>query len=173
MQTFLPYADFDKTSKCLDYRRLGKQRIETWQIYNILKQIKCKKGYSEHDYAIWNENIKDFTCINCGRRKKLAWENHPIVKMWEGYEHALLWYGFIICYEWRKRGYKGQMLEKFMTILINNDLAYSPELPEWLGNKDFHASHRSNLLRKDKNYYSKFGWTEPPNLPYIWIGNQK
>ena len=28
MQTFLPYKDFGKTAKCLDYRRLGKQRVE-------------------------------------------------------------------------------------------------------------------------------------------------
>lgn len=27
---------------------------------------------------------------------------------------------------------------------------------------------RSNLLRKDYEYYKQFGWTEPINLPYIW-----
>lgn len=33
---------------------------------------------------------------------------------------------------------------------------------------DFHASHRSNLLRKDPVWYSQFNWTEPNNLPYVW-----
>jgi len=34
--------------------------------------------------------------------------------------------------------------------------------------KEIHASHRSNLLRKNFEFYSKFGWKEPDNLPYIW-----
>lgn len=36
MQTFLPYADFTESAKVLDYRRLGKQRVETKQILNTL-----------------------------------------------------------------------------------------------------------------------------------------
>lgn len=40
--------------------------------------------------------------------------------------------------------------------------------PKWLGNDKFHASHRSNLLRKKPEYYSSFGWKESDNLPYIW-----
>jgi hypothetical protein len=32
MQTFLPYASFEETAHILDYRRLGKQRVEGWQI---------------------------------------------------------------------------------------------------------------------------------------------
>ena len=34
--------------------------------------------------------------------------------------------------------------------------------------KKIHASHRSNLLRKDPEFYGKYGWTEPDNLEYIW-----
>jgi hypothetical protein len=41
--------------------------------------------------------------------------------------------------------------------------------PHWLGDEELHASHRSNLLRKDKEYYSKFGWLEPDNLEYKWV----
>ena len=36
MQTFLPYADFAASAKALDYRRLGKQRVEARQISNTL-----------------------------------------------------------------------------------------------------------------------------------------
>ena len=43
------------------------------------------------------------------------------------------------------------------------------QIPKWLGNKKFHSAMRSNLLRKDKKYYSKFGWKEKDNLPYIWV----
>jgi hypothetical protein len=48
----LPYPNLAKTAEVLDYRRLGKQRIETLQILNTL------------------------TGISHG------WQNHPAVKMW-------------------------------------------------------------------------------------------
>ena len=37
MQTFLPYADYTRTAKCLDRQRLGKQRVECKQILNALE----------------------------------------------------------------------------------------------------------------------------------------
>jgi len=143
MQNFLPYSDFRKTAKCLDYRRLGKQRVEAWQIYKALTE------------------------------KEYGWKNHPIVKMWKGYEKALFLYGWYICQEWRTRQYNGQMWERFIDEMHlqyhNKDVIY----PSWLGNKKFHASHRSNLLRKDKKYYSQFGWKEKDNLPYVWLTERK
>jgi len=170
LQTFLPYPSFEKSAKCLDYRRLGKQRVEAWQIYNILKQIDCIEGYGGHDYAVWNSNIKDWTCINCGRKNHLAWENHPIVKMWKGYELALLHYGLIICDEWIERGYKDNIKNKFLISIYREvDSGKIYDLPHWLGDKEFHDSHKSNLLRKNKEYYSQFSWNVPDNLPYKWV----
>ena len=42
------------------------------------------------------------------------------------------------------------------------------KFPHWLGDVRFHSSHRANLLRKDYEYYSQFGWTENPKSPYVW-----
>ena len=56
MQTFLPDKSFVNSSRILDYRRLGKQRVEARQIYNIL----------------------------IGNTKSNAWRNHPAVLMWRG-----------------------------------------------------------------------------------------
>ena len=42
-----------------------------------------------------------------------------------------------------------------------------PNLPNWFGG-DIHATHRSNLLRKDAAHYGQFGWGEPDDLPYHW-----
>ena len=91
--------------------------------------------------------------------------------MWKGYELALLNYGIYICEEWKLRGYKDTMLLRFLKewIKIPSQYLYFLILPKWLRNKKFHASMRSNLLRKDKKYYSKFGWKEKNNLPYYWI----
>lgn len=34
MQTFLPLPNFYASAKCLDDKRLGKQRVEAWQLFN-------------------------------------------------------------------------------------------------------------------------------------------
>lgn len=96
------------------------------------------------------------------------WRNHPAVKMWRGHEEALLNYGIATCDEWIKRGFKDTVRLKLMSRMT---LYPTNHIPVWLGNEAFHASHRSNLLRKDKEWYGKFGWTEPDNLPYIWNSN--
>lgn len=130
MQTFLPVPDFKKSAKILDYRRLGKQRVEARQ---ILQALKTGKG----------------------------WIHHPATKMWKGFELALIEYSNTMITEWISRGYKNTM--KIIPV-------FSFSLPPWFGDAAFHASHRSNLLRKNKEYYSKFNWKELDNLPYVWPG---
>ena len=80
---YLGTLSFKKVAECLDYRRLGKQRVETWQIYRALT------GQST------------------------GWVNHPATKMWRGYKQALLYYGICMCREWIKRGYNDTMLPRF------------------------------------------------------------
>ena len=133
MQTFLPYNNFQKSVECLDYKRLGKQRVEAMQILNILLSNKKTGG----------------------------WVNHPAVKMWRGYENALALYMNTCIIEWIKRGYNNTMK---IFVVFEGEVKY----PGWFGDLNFHASHRSNLLRKDHKYYSKFGWVEPTDLPYVW-----
>jgi hypothetical protein len=45
VQTFLPYDSFEESAACLDYRRLGKQRVECKQILNALES---GGGWSNH-----------------------------------------------------------------------------------------------------------------------------
>jgi hypothetical protein len=93
-----------------------------------------------------------------------GWAKHPAAKMWKGHEGALGLYGIAICNEWLSRGFKDTTLDYFSNIAAN----YNTEMPKWTGNEAFHASHRSNLLRKLPDFYGKFGWCESPDLPYIW-----
>lgn len=300
MNTFLPYSDFIKSAQCLDYKRLGKQRVEAWQIYQILKRQKERENYMEitlfnglktkvntedynkyknfswtfggsgmpsvkgwykgkreylhrlitncpKEYVVdhinrdtldnrkcnlricthkdnmsnrisktgtskykgvnWDKNRNKWAVYirynnktyNLGRYenekeagrtydkkakeffgefarlnfpKRNGYENHPIVKMWTGYELALLEYGIDITKEWINRGYKDSMLFRFYMehrTLAGLAMTKTDMFPKWLGNEKFHSSMRSNLLRKDKKYYSKFGWKEKDNLPYYWI----
>jgi len=80
--------------------------------------------------------------------------------MWKGYENALSAYLAACIAEWIRRGYKNTMA---MPTMIESYV-----LPPWFGQLDFHASHRSNLLRKDPIFYNKLGWNEAPDLPYVW-----
>lgn len=138
MQTFLPYPNFTVSMMCLDQLRLGKQRVEARQILGALD------GES-------------------------GWARHPAVLMWHGHREALMLYGDCAIREWMRRGYNNTM-----HLLITDDPNRVTEamrkikMPSWLGRDDFHASHRSNLLRKDPEWYGQFGWTEPADLRYVW-----
>lgn len=130
MQTFLPYDDIVNSVSALDNKRLGKQRVEAFQIL---------KALSDPTYG---------------------WRNHPAVKMWRGYEECLKHYLLCSIHAWLGRGFKNTMALP--------QPRYPLVYPPWLGDPAFHASHRSNLLRKDPVYYGKFGWSEPSDLPYVW-----
>ena len=94
-----------------------------------------------------------------------GWRNHPATKMWRGYERALCRYTLVICEQWSSRGFKDTVAEN---IIARIDLFPDTGMPPWLGDPAFHASHRSNLLRKDPEFYSQFGWQEPGDLEYVW-----
>ena len=138
MQTFLPYKSFIQTAKCLDNRRLGKQRVEAKTILNILT------GHAK-----------------LNKYGKISWSNHPAVKMWAGYENCLRFYLNIIINEWEVRGFRNTIQKEPVNIL-------EIICPNWLGNEDFHNSHKSKLLEKDPEFYGKYGWNVKPGLNYIW-----
>ena len=48
------------------------------------------------------------------------------------------------------------------------ELAEAGALPPWLGDEDFHRSHRSSLLNKDPEWYGDVFTDVPPDLPYVW-----
>lgn len=95
-----------------------------------------------------------------------GWNHHPATKMWRGHEDYLMLYQIAICEEWTGRGYKDTCLWKTFDYLgqIENPSTY----PDWMGNEELHASHRSNLLRKDFAFYSQFNWSESDNMEYVW-----
>ncbi|HEX9036695.1 MAG TPA: MSMEG_6728 family protein [Ktedonobacterales bacterium] len=134
MQTFLPYPDFARSARCLDNRRLGKQRVEAYQILRTLERSDDPQ--------------------------RRGWRNHPAVLMWRGYEDALRLYMNVMITEWVARGFRNTMALA--------PVEGAPEAPAWLSDPAFHAAHRSNLLRKDPAHYGQFGWTEAPDMPYVW-----
>ncbi|WP_119730877.1 MSMEG_6728 family protein [Thermomonospora amylolytica] len=148
MQTFLPYPDFAATARVLDARRLGKQRVETVQVLRGL----TVPGY--------------------------GWRRHPAVRMWTGYEEALVRYGLEICREWCAAGRADTCAATLLTDLdqstgmrhvrTQEELEKAGDLPPWLGDPAFHRSHRSSLLRKDPGHYGPLFSGVPDDLPYVW-----
>ena len=79
MQTFLPYNDFVKSARTLDYKRLGKQRLEAIQILNAM--------YDPDN----------------------SWHNHVAVRMWQGYDDCLKVYANWFITEWIRQGFRNTM----------------------------------------------------------------
>ncbi len=147
MQTFLPYADFERSARALDHKRLGKQRVETIQLVRAL----TRPGY--------------------------GWANHPATLMWKGYEEALGRYGFTCCEVWVELGFGDTCALTIATDLraagvetvrTQEELAAAGRLPPWLGEEAVHRSHRSALVRKDEQHYGPLFPEVPHDLPYVW-----
>ncbi|UMG93483.1 MSMEG_6728 family protein [Nocardioides sp. TF02-7] len=147
MQTFLPYADFERSARSLDPKRLGKQRVETIQVVRAL----TRPGY--------------------------GWANHPAALMWKGFEEALGRYGFTCCAVWTERGFGDTCAATIAADLraagvtavrSQEELAAAGALPPWLGDEELHRSHRSALVRKDPDHYRPLFPDVPDHLPYVW-----
>jgi len=82
MQTFICETDIALSMSRLDFRRLGKQRVEAKQILTAL------------------------------RDPTYGWQNHPAVRMWRGAERQLCGYYNLALREWVRRGYLHHMAEE-------------------------------------------------------------
>jgi hypothetical protein len=147
VQTFLPYADFERSARALDLRRLGKQRVEAIQVVRGL----TVPGY--------------------------GWRHHPAVKMWRRHLEALGRYGLTCADVWVELGHSDTTAATIAadlatagvtTIRSQPELQAAGALPRWLGDEDFHLSHRSSLLRKDPDFYRPLFPGVPDDLPYVW-----
>lgn len=173
MQNFQTSTDFCSTAKSLDYRRLGKQRLETADCLAI--RLGQPSWMSDKQYALILKR----------------YGNHPAQKMWAGYEYSLIEYGIEICREWCNRGYNGNYESKIAEYyLMLKD--WNIIKPHWLTD-GFCSIHRSILLGKVKetiqkadsesklrtayrlhDWYIQQGWFETPaqridgRWPYIW-----
>ena len=199
MQTFLPHPNFAASAHVLDRQRLGKQRVENLQIMSALLGLKLGKTrelrvtgsqafyYDEEGFEVDELNLEadrnynrvmepvrnwfdipssDWEVIP---NENQGWVNHPVTRMWRGYEWQLLKYQQAIVKEWTKRGYKDTCFLKTFTLYFHDrDVIGSNEMPPWFGDKAFHLAHKSNLIRKDPEYYKQWFPGVPDNLPYIY-----
>ncbi|MFI2616437.1 MULTISPECIES: MSMEG_6728 family protein [unclassified Streptomyces] len=153
MQTFLPYPDFTRSAAALDRARLGKQRVEALQVLRGL----TVPGY--------------------------GWRHHPAVRMWTGYEEALVRYGLDVCAVWVQEGRADTCAATLVTdftrhrpgsaVRTQDELADAGDLPPWLGDPAFHRSHQSALKRKAPEFYAALFPGVPDDLPYLWPASDR
>jgi hypothetical protein len=142
MQTFITDHDMAISASNLDDKRLGKQRVEALQIFECLVV------------------------------KETRWKNHPVVKMWKGYEGYLLnVYLYNILSEWEiGRGFNNEKCKaKFILYqnLITRRIRTEYTIPLWITDK-FIETHRSNLIRKNPEHYKPLFPNTKEGLEYIW-----
>jgi len=140
MQVFLPCESFFETAKCLDKKRLFKQLVECRQVLATIG-VPLKK--------------------NDGTPYKASHVNHPIHKMWKGHAEMLKVYHNYILDECLYRGIK-TMIQPLQIDRMR--MTY----PSFIGDKEFHDAHKSNLLKKMPEHYGQFGWDVEPDLEYLW-----
>lgn len=160
VNTFLPYDSYTRCAKSLDSKRLNKQIVECKQIIHVHLGVLTKKGTITKGY-----------------------KNHPATKMWKDNLDSLLIYYQACIDEWVSRGGKASNYMPIEPVFLNGKsyigyypwpeserilIEYKNKAPFWLGNSKLHESHRSNLLRKDRQFYSQFNWECSDDLPYYW-----
>lgn len=126
MQIFLPFPDFEQSCNALDTFRLGKQRIEAFQIWKAVTS-QSKKG----------------------------WANHVVTRMWKDYLVALRKYLVICCRVYGSRKTKkGKFCQntKMLEHIKENNLEVQEHetvvMPPWIGDAQFHDSHKAMLYHK-------------------------
>lgn len=113
------------------------------------------------------QRVETLQILNALTNPNYGWQRHPAVQMWRGHIPHLVLYGLAICDEWKRRGFNDTCAEK-IAAHMPADTGIPSQPPRWLGNADLHASHRSNLFRKEPEHYAQFHWTDGPDLPYVW-----
>jgi len=156
VQTFLPYASFQKSAKELDSKRLNKQILECYQILKVL---------SSDD-------------------PKAAWRNHPAVKMWRDHEFALWNYVQAMIVEADDRGIKtDKNLSNLLELRKEKADQWGSKNPEWMSDSVLMnyvtTTHKANLFLKDQVLYPQFEdavtdeYNQPccPDCKYFWVAH--
>lgn len=139
MQTFMTHDNYTDTAKALDNKRLGKQRVEAYQILKALRGDYNDTG---------------------------AWVNHPATVMWRNHQYELALYGLTISMEFYERGFDGYaMMMKFTDLCNDLQLGNRESYPWWINHQLLHLTHQSNLMRKNAEFYE---FDVPNNIPYVW-----
>ena len=147
VNTFLPFQDVRASAEALDRRRLGKQRVEAYQIWLVLGRAEAAyPPYDDLGDAPWA--AKRAWATEAARRhhahtgRRLGWATHPAVVLWIGHRDALAAYYNTMCDVWAERGGRNVLLKPLPA-------PAEPCWPAWTADARVHNAFRWQLLRKE------------------------
>lgn len=174
VNTFLVDSDYRKSAQQLDYRRLGKQRVEAYQILNLIQNIRLLSTQS--GIQLTSENGKNFQkfvqdvkkwytklghlfiitsdekLVECYQDKKEAkvGKDERLIKMGFCNHPAVeMWYG----YEDALKEYINAHIEEWIARGYKNTMktyaVKAKEHPEWTEWSEIHENHKGALLKKE------------------------
>ena len=175
VNTFLVCEDYSESARHLDYRRLGKQRVEAQQILNGLQDIDFMANYVniplldknvDHDKearvefvtSVLSEikqlNIKCFlqtdTNIQAYEYKVVAQEGERVFSTgWKKHPALIAW----ISFESSLKEYITCHIEEWISRGYKNTMKTYPttnaKRPSWTYDSEIHTNHRAALLLKE------------------------
>lgn len=175
VNTFLVDSDFQKSAQLLDVKRLGKQRVEAYQILNLIVNIRIlslksgisydsktnnfqsfvrdlKKWYTNQPfvYILTDKYDSESKIILSEDKKPTISEEQRVVKM--GFcNHPIveMWYG----YEDALKEYIDAHIEEWIRRGYKNTMksygVKSKSRPKWCEWIKFHENHKGALLNKE------------------------
>lgn len=157
MMTFLPHPNLWRGLMALDRTRLGKQRVEAFQIWCYLtgNHLEAIGGAEEQARAL----------------------RYPAVRMWEGHTEVLKMYILVVCRVWALRGYSNLKMTQYIRTYgldrIDHD-RLAAQMPAWLCRSALRyrlmSSHRAMLWRRNRAHYHAF-WADAlinRERKYVW-----
>lgn len=180
MNIFVPSQSILNSIGCLDYRRLGKQRVE---IYQLVLEFERPTNWSNHPcFKAWENNKEAliFTgLLTCFQWRMLGYKDSLINKFHE----------FLVYYEFEdaeifseglsifEHNLNTELVEinfhpdiKFFGLYVDNELMVTTEIhyPEWFNNRDILDSYKTSLYNKDPEHYKQFKEYKSSFTKQLW-----
>lgn len=179
VNTFLVYPDFRRSARALDYRRLGKQRVEAYQILNLIQDLKYISSQlnipccleTKEDRKQWVRTVVR-TYRNCPiryvRRDDDLYASYNIhdvqtpsgrkITLGPHVYHPIIHSWFH--YEDALKLYINCHIEEWKRRGYKNNMATyivdeNCPKPDWIYDNNLHENHRSNLMTKERDRKEK------------------
>lgn len=183
VQTFLTSSDFVESARSLDDKRLGKERVEAYQILCLIEDLTFLSGHlhlpvppSRDKLREWIRRIardykkksyrfvvKDGTyqCVNDTnlRSLKSQWnkDGYRVVSLGFVYHPIVqMWFGYSDALKLYINAHIQVWIERgYKNNMKTYSVPYNPPRPPWTYDPKVHLSHRAALLHKEITRHEK------------------
>lgn len=199
VNTFLVDSDFRVSASKLDYRRLGKQRVEAYQILKILQNLRSLARYfrmadfpvgqeiSREERKRWIQQIiqdfkkrksvvmvrrEDGSVIEIPKGPVLLPGDDVITSGFMSHPAVSMWLGF----EEALKDYINAHIEEWIRRGYRNTMKMYSVVekyprPQWTFSKELHNRYRSNLLQKELERQEPMWYLQQEEFVDVWVNS--